>query len=27
VTALLILLAWIAVFQGAGQWWTERRDI
>ena len=27
VTALLVLLVWIAVFQRAGQWWTERRDI
>ncbi len=27
VTALLVLLGWILVFQRAGQWWTERRDI
>jgi hypothetical protein len=27
VTALLVMLGWIAVFQRAGQWWTDRRDI
>ena len=26
VTALLVLAGWIVVFQGAGRWWTERRD-
>jgi hypothetical protein len=26
VTALLVLIGWIVVFQGAGRWWTERRD-
>ncbi len=25
-TALLVLAGWIVVFQGAGRWWTERRD-
>jgi hypothetical protein len=25
--ALLILIGWVAIFQRAGQWWTERRDI
>jgi hypothetical protein len=25
-TALLVLAAWVLVFQAAGRWWTERRD-
>jgi hypothetical protein len=25
--ALLVMVVWIAIFQSAGQWWTERRDI
>jgi hypothetical protein len=25
--ALIVMVAWIAIFQRAGQWWTERRDI
>jgi hypothetical protein len=25
--AVLVMLVWIAIFQRAGQWWTERRDI
>jgi hypothetical protein len=27
LTAVLVIVGWIAVFQRAGQWWTERRDI
>lgn len=26
VTALLVLVGWIVVFQTAGRWWTERSD-
>jgi hypothetical protein len=25
--AIVVMLAWIVVFQRAGQWWTERRDV
>jgi hypothetical protein len=25
--AVAVMLVWIFVFQRAGQWWTERRDI
>lgn len=27
LTAFLVIVGWIAVFQYAGQWWTSRRDI
>lgn len=27
VTALLVLVVWIAVFQRAGEWWVGRRDV
>jgi hypothetical protein len=26
-TAVLVLAVWVAVFQQAGMWWVNRRDV